>query len=88
MSLYSLCQKIDKVEYPTLDEAQYSKELRDLVSMMIQVDADARPDIEFIHKYATDMHLKMNNKTSMPSPLSPVTPVSPAFPMSPVAEKK
>ena len=45
MTLFSLCQKIEKCDFQPLPE-NYSQELSDLVDSMIQTDTEKRPDID------------------------------------------
>ncbi|XP_072176563.1 serine/threonine-protein kinase Nek7-like isoform X2 [Diadema setosum] len=57
LDLYSLCQKIDKCEYPSLP-AHYSDELRNLVAMCIHPDPSLRPDVSYVLEVARTMHMQ------------------------------
>ncbi|XP_071801873.1 serine/threonine-protein kinase Nek7-like isoform X2 [Asterias amurensis] len=55
LDLYSLCEKIDKCEYPSLP-AYFSDSLRTLVQLCIQPNPDERPDIVYVHARAQENH--------------------------------
>lgn len=51
MTLFSLCQKIERCEYPPLPN-MFSQELQDLIDSMIVAEPNNRPDIDVIQKIA------------------------------------
>ncbi|KAJ3211577.1 Serine/threonine-protein kinase Nek7 [Clydaea vesicula] len=51
MTLFSLCQKIEKSDFPPLPK-EFSKELQQLVNSMITTDPERRPDIDKVQAIA------------------------------------
>jgi NIMA (never in mitosis gene a)-related kinase len=51
MTLFSLCQKIERCEYPPLPN-MFSQELQDLIDSMIVAEPKDRPDIDVVQKIA------------------------------------
>lgn len=56
MSLYTLCKKIEKCDYPPIPSHDYSEELRNLVADCINPDPGKRPDIVYVHHTSLEMH--------------------------------
>lgn len=64
MTLYLLCKKIEKSDYPALSATLFSEELRTLVNAMIQVDPERRPDIDYVVEYARRMYERTSRQAS------------------------
>ncbi|KNE73072.1 NEK/NEK6 protein kinase [Allomyces macrogynus ATCC 38327] len=62
MNLYTLCKKIEKVDYPKL-KGDLSKEFKGLVTEMIQLDPEKRPTCETVYQVSTEMHKKFQTKS-------------------------
>ncbi|XP_057290717.1 uncharacterized protein LOC130613379 [Hydractinia symbiolongicarpus] len=56
MTLYALCEKIQKCDYPALPSQYYSAEFRNLVDMCIKGEAEQRPDVDYVHDIADKMY--------------------------------
>ncbi|KAJ3078070.1 Serine/threonine-protein kinase Nek7 [Quaeritorhiza haematococci] len=56
MTLFLLCKKIEKCEYPPLPADIYSAELRSLIDSMIQREPQKRPDIDHVYNFAKKMY--------------------------------
>lgn len=54
MTLFSLCQKIEKCDYPALSSHDFSPELSKLISMMICTDPQKRNDIDQVVAFAQE----------------------------------
>jgi serine/threonine protein kinase len=55
MTLFSLCQKIEKCDYPPLPK-EFSQELHDLVTSMILTDPAQRPGLQNEFSNFADRH--------------------------------
>jgi serine/threonine protein kinase len=60
MTLFALCKKIEKCEYPPLPADIYTAELRNLVASMIQAKPDDRPDADKVYEVSKQMYEKLS----------------------------
>ncbi|KAI9164415.1 Serine/threonine-protein kinase Nek6 [Blastocladiella emersonii ATCC 22665] len=67
MNLYSLCKKIEACDYPKI-KGDYSKEFRNLVADMIQIDPAKRPTAEEVHACALTQYKRCGGTTAPASP--------------------
>ncbi|KAI8800572.1 kinase-like domain-containing protein [Cladochytrium replicatum] len=58
LTLFGLCQKIEKCEYTELEAGKWSEGLRGLVGRMVQGDPGKRPDVEEVFETARGMIAK------------------------------
>jgi NIMA (never in mitosis gene a)-related kinase len=61
MNLFSLCQKIDKCDYPPLPSDVYSHEIQQLIDNCIHPRPEQRPDAAQVLSVAQMMNQRMNN---------------------------
>jgi NIMA (never in mitosis gene a)-related kinase len=59
MNLYTLCKKIETVDYPPLPGDIYSEELRNLVAKCISLKPEDRPTVDEVCKVSNAMYSKM-----------------------------
>lgn len=55
MNLFALCTKIQAADYPPIPSDKYSKELKHLVSLCLQVSPDSRPTASQVLKSVTEI---------------------------------
>jgi NIMA (never in mitosis gene a)-related kinase len=63
LTLFALCKKIEKCEYPPLHQ-DYSSELKALVASMIQAEPEKRPDADQVYEVAKKMYEKYSKMKS------------------------
>ncbi|XP_046439026.1 serine/threonine-protein kinase Nek7-like isoform X3 [Daphnia pulex] len=61
INLFSLCQKIERCEYPPIPSAHYSQELRQMVETCVHPRPDKRPDAYQVLKNSQDINLKFHS---------------------------
>ena len=66
-SLYGLCEKVNRGEYPPLPD-MYSQELHTLAHAMISLDPTQRPDIRTVCRVAHEMRGRTSGRTRPPPP--------------------
>lgn len=64
LTLFTLCKKIEKCEYPPLPADVYSQDLRQLVASLVQLDPEKRPDADKVYEVAKRMYEKFSKTKS------------------------
>ncbi|KAJ3127368.1 Serine/threonine-protein kinase Nek7 [Nowakowskiella sp. JEL0407] len=62
MTIVSLCDKIAKCDYPPIPKGNYSADLSKLVSSMISLNPNSRPDIDEVYEISKTMYEKFKNE--------------------------